>query len=708
MTAEAASQELLVGLDGVHCAACVRRVQQALGARVTSCEVDPATRVASIRHDPRQVTRTQVLATLAQAGFAPQLLSTAEPGSADHVAARRRSLARIGVGVFGSMQVMMFAWPAYSGTVPDAGLDALLRWAQLLVATPTVFWAGWPFLAGAARALRARTLAMDVPVALSLVIAWGASAVRVVQGEGLLYFDTATMFVALLLVGRHLEAATRARAVERLNQLADAAPAQAWRIDDAGVTPVAVSALRPGDVLRVLPGEAVPADGMLIDAAELDEALLTGESRPVTRHAGESVLAGSLNVSPRALELRVAACGPDTRVAGMLRLLRRAALRKPRVQALADRVAAHFTLAVLLMAALAGAWWLPQGLDAAIPVMIAVLVASCPCALSLAVPAALAAATARLAGRGVLVARADRLLRLADVDTVLLDKTGTLTESSLRVERCVLEGTLDEARARAIAAALEAGLAHPIARALSAMPGEAVAAVDALHIETGRGVSGRVEGRAYRLGASTPEVAAREPALTWITLCDDDTRAPLAHFGLAAPLRADAAATVAALHATGLHVELLTGDATAAAQDVARRVGITHVAAQCTPEEKLSRLRALQAQGRVVLTVGDGLNDAPFLAAADVSAAMPQGAAATQARADLVLVGERLDGLALARTVARQARVRVRENLLWAATYNLAVLPLAMLGELSPWIAAAGMSASSLLVVGNALRLRLN
>lgn len=698
-------EEVVLALDGVHCAACVQGVQRALAGRVQHCDVDVATRTAVIRHDPRRAPLRELLRALSAAGFRPRRLTVGDTAdvAATDARERRRTLARIGVAVIGAMQVMMLAWPAYFDAVPDADVDALLRISQLLIATPVVFWAGQPFFVAALRALRLRTLTMEVPVALSIGIAWAASALRTAQGSGPLYFDTATMFVALLLIGRYLESATRAKAGERLRRLVDSVPSSAQRVcDDGSIESVAAAALRAGDRVRVMPGEALPVDGRLETAAELDEALITGESRPVPRRAGEPALAGSLHLGARPLLLVAQATGEATRVAGILRLLQQAAARKPPIQNLADRVAGHFTLAVLLIAAAGGLHAAPQGVDAALSVVIAVLVASCPCALSLAVPAVLAAATGRLAARGVLVARADRLLRLADVDTVLLDKTGTLTQARLRLERIVPACELSAAECHRIASALESGLPHPVAQALRRDTDATTAT--GIEVTPGRGVSGRVDGHRYRLGAAEEAVERGDRTLSWVSL-SDAYGTPLAHFGLGAPLRDEAPAQVAELRRQGLSVELLTGDSEAAASRVARRVGIDVTAARQSPEDKLQRLRAHQVAGRVVLAVGDGLNDAPFLAAADVSAAMPNGAAAAQARADFVLVNDRLDGIGLALDLGRQARRRVRQNLGWAAAYNLSVLPLAFLGELAPWIAAAGMSLSSLLVVGNALRL---
>lgn len=705
-SADDTTRELIVALDGMHCAACVTRVQRALEGHAESCDVELTSRTVSIRHDPRRSSAAMLIRRLRAAGFEPHPLIAADEtfDAAARRRARRLGLARIGVAVIGAMQVMMLAWPGYFEGARDADIDDLMRAAQALVATPVVFWAGWPFLVQAARALAMRELTMDVPVAASVLIAWLASLARVLAGSGDLYFDAATMFVALLLIGRHLEAATRARASERLTALAQASPGSAMLIVGEGrAAPVPITELVAGDRVRVAPGEMLPVDGRLECAAELDEALLTGESLPVLRHAGDTALAGSFNLSTHPLVLEVIATGARTQVAGILRLLRRAAARKPRLQQFADRVAAHFTLVVLLLAALAGIHALADGSDAAISVVIAVLVASCPCALSLAVPAALAAATSRLAERGVLVAHADRLLRLAEVDTVLFDKTGTLTQPNLQVQRVRTEGPISETQVLTLAATLEQGLVHPIARAFAGI--EPQGRLRSQHVQTGLGVSGEIDGRAYRLAPAAAGVTAQDPELTWISLWQDTHC--LGHLGLAAALRPQAASVVKALRRCVGEVALLTGDSEAAARHVARLTGIDTLKARQSPEDKLAHLRALQASGATVLAVGDGLNDAPFLAAADVSAAMSEGSAIAQARADLLLVNDRLEGLLLARTVAGQTRRRVRQNLAWAVAYNAAVLPLAFVGQLAPWMAAAGMSLSSLLVVGNALRLRL-
>jgi len=706
-------EELLLVAEGLHCASCAARLRALLAGRVQDLRVDLASRSIEFAHDPQDEPLSGLLLALDRAGFEPQVLAQ----DAGHDAARRRrrgELIRIGIAVIGAMQVMMLAWPTYfDDTVIEPGIATLLRVAQLLLATPVVFYSGWPFLAGAWRALRACTPTMDLPVALSLLVAWGASALRVAGGEGALYFDAATMFVMLLGLARYFEGRTRAIAGARMRLLAGRRPLTAQRETSSGSETIALDRLQAGDILRVAPGEALPADGVLLDAsAELDESLLSGESRPVTHPAGDRVLAGSVNLGNITLRLQAEAVREATRLSQITRLLQQAQAQRPPLQLLADRHAGHFILAVLALAAIGAVAWWPQGPDAALGVALAVLVASCPCALSLAVPAVLAAASSQLAQRGVLVARPPALARLTQVDTVLFDKTGTLTRPELQLVDMQTLGRHGAADCRRLAAALERGLTHPLARALCAGVDDAPVASDT-QLLPGGGVSGRIDGQPYRIAAAPATTAAVADfaggeAASWLLLSEggegDRPEAPLALFALQAQLRPEAAALVASLQAQGIAVELLTGDAAAPA--LAQQAGITRLRSRQSPEQKLARLRALQAAGRVVMAVGDGINDAPLLAAADVAVAMPAGAALAQSRADVVLVGDTLQGLADLRAVARLAQRRLRQNLAWALGYNLVVLPLALGGWLTPWLAALGMSLSSLLVVGNALRLR--
>lgn len=710
--------EVLLGVDGVHCGACVGRINKLLRHHVSEPRVDLASRTLTFSHDPARVPLSSILALLDQTGFEPRVL--AQDGTDEQERrTRRQALTRIGVAVIGAMQVMMLAWPGYfDGTDMDAGLVALLGWAQLVIATPVVFYAGWPFLIGGWRSVIERQPAMDLPVALSLVIAWGASAWRVLDDSGAhLYFDAATMFVMLLAIGRYLEGRTRAIAGARLRLLAARRALTAVReSSDGREETIALDQARVGDVLRVAPGESLPADGVLMDdIAALDESLLSGESRPVEHRIGSPLLAGSLNAGAATLRLRVTAIGDATRLSDITRLLMRARLSKPKAQLIADRIAGHFILVIVALAAAAASWWWPRDPEMAIEVALAVLVASCPCALSLSIPAVFAAVSGRLASRGVLLAHPAALARVARVDTVLFDKTGTLTHPELRLHRVEPLSSRDANDCAAHVAALERGLTHPIAQAFAAHDVDTLQPTN-VSLDPVGGLRGDIDGRHYWIGA--PERAttmdenhsaamqrvADAQDCTWLLLQVDGQA--LALFALRAAPRAEASEVLRQFAEDGVAVELLTGDGESAARTLTTALSITQWRSRQTPEQKLERLHTLQGRGHVVMAVGDGINDAPFLAAADVAVAMPNGAALAQARADAILVGDSLSGLHLLRRGAHIAERRIRENLAWSLAYNVSMLPLAMTGMLSPWLAALGMSLSSLLVVGNALRFK--
>ena len=703
------AREVLLTLDGIHCAACVARVERELAPLAEQIRVNLAARTVQFRFAPSRIALSAILERLDRGGFQPQLLAQDADLNAQRRAGRNQ-LAQIGVAVLCAMQVMMLAWPAYRSDAAsiDPSIMQLLRWTQWLFATPALFYGGQGFFRNAWRALSSGRVDMDVPIAASLAIAYGVSAWRTLAGGGELYFDSATMFVMLLSGARFLESRSRLAAGGHLRRLASARRLLATRLDGDGVERrIPLAAVVAGDLLRVAPGEAVPVDGVLLDGdGELDEALLSGEARPVLRRAGAALLAGSVNVGSQTLSLRAEGVGSQTWLAQITRLLQRAQAERPAYQQLLDRHAGSFVAVILLLAASALlAWWSIDS-ERAIAAAIAVLVASCPCALSLAAPLSLAAGSGRLAASGVLVARPAALERLAAVDTVIFDKTGTLTEPRFSLSRCTPLAEMPPERVLAIAAALERGLSHPLAAAFRAHD-QGLEARE-VHSVPGQGVSGDIDGIRYHLGGADARAdgavpADADPAATVLGL-RDGTRV-LAWLELRSALRAGAAELVAALRTEGIAVELLSGDGDAAVRAAAATLGIDTATARLRPDEKLFRLRRLQSQGHVVLAVGDGVNDAPLLAGADVSCAMPGGAALAQSRADLLLIGDSLASLRDVRAMARAIQRRVRQNIAWALGYNLLVLPLAAAGLLSPWMAALGMSLSSLLVVANAQRL---
>ena len=693
-------REITVVCEGMHCAACAWLIDHALRREpgVQDISANAVTGRVRIGWDPDRSPLSAVLARLAALGYKPHL-AQGEAAERERRRERNRLIARLGVAALGATQAMMFAEALYLDTanqMPDATRD-FFRWITFLVSTPVVFFSGWPFLSGMARELRQWRPGMDTLVATSVLLAYVASLVETLRGGAHVWFDAAVMFVLFLLAARFLERMARRQASARLDTLARAQPALAWRETAAGREQVPVAMLAPGDVVQVAAGDTVPADGELLDAgAAVDESLLTGESTPVAKAPGDTLYAGS-TCRESAARLRVARTGADTRLSQLTRAVEKAQANRPRIARFADVVAMRFVITLFVIAALVfWAWWQVEPARA-FEIALAVLVVSCPCALSLAVPAALATAHGALARMGVLALGADALESLARADTVVLDKTGTLTLGQPRLQRAeAFEGDIE--RWLSVAAALENNAGHPLAAAFGDGRGVTAARVAAA---PGRGVSGFVDGVEFRLGQAPFAAGREDDGALWL---GDGTLA-LARFEVADPLRADAAEAVAALREQGLRPVLLSGDGEATVRTVAAALGIDDFGFRQSPEGKLDAVQALQAQGRRVLAVGDGINDAPLLGGADVSAAMAAGAPLAQRSADLVLAGPRLMRLPESVALARRTQRIINQNLGWALAYNVLALPFAALGWITPGLAALGMAASSLVVTLNALRL---
>jgi len=709
------TREASLILEGIVCAACIwlneRHVNRLPG--VGEFRINYATQRARVKWDESRIHLSDILRAITAIGYVAHPF---DPGRQQEVAERERNraLRRLAVAGIGAMQVMMFAvalyFGAWSGIEP--AMARFLRWVSLLVATPVVLYAAGPFFQSAWRDLRRRQLGMDVPVSLAIGAAYLASAWATVTGQGEVYFDSVSMFTFFLLTGRYLEMAARQRAAAAGEALVKLLPATAHRLEGEEEIPVPVADLRPGDRVRIRPGETVPADGQVQEGVStVDESLLTGESLPQLRRPGEALVGGTVNVeSP--LVMAIESVGEDTVLAAIVRLLDRAQGQKPRVAQLADQVAAWFVGALLVTAACVAWWWARHSPDDAFWITLSVLVVTCPCALSLATPAAVTAATGTLTRKGLLTTRGGALEALAKATHIIFDKTGTLTLGQMSLRAVTPLGKLPAERALAIAAALESGSEHPLAKALVSSRTQPPAG--ALSATPGQGVEGVIDGRRYRIGRSeyvaalsgrgVPAGGTSPEGSTQVLLGDEG--GPLAVFDLADSLRPEAEAAVTALAGLGLEVWLLSGDGEAAVEQVARKLGVGHSRARMTPDAKLAAVQSLQSQGGVVAMVGDGVNDAPVLAGAQVSIAMGKATELAQASADMVLLSEHLPHLADGVVVARRMLRIIRQNLAWALLYNAVALPLAVTGHVAPWMAAIGMSASSLLVVANALRLR--
>jgi P-type Cu2+ transporter len=710
---ESKGRSAVLAIGGLTCPACSWLVGRSLERidGVLQASVNAATGRARVLWDDRRVAFSHLLKLIADLGFRPQI-AAADSSDNQARAERRAILQRLAVAGLGMMQVMMFAVAMYVGDVQgmDPTIRAYLRIVSMMVATPVMLYGGWPFFVGACNALRMRSITMDVPVALGLVLAYSASVFDTWRHSGEVYFDSVTMFIFFLTVARFVEMTARHQCTGVTDSLGLLLPVTAHRFTDESLNDVLIAQLAVGDLLLVRAGEVVPADGQVTHGStSVDESMLTGESLLVDRHAGDRMAAGTLNVS-EPVHLRVTATGSATALAGIVALLRRAQAERPRIARLADRMSSRFLARVLCGAVLVCAFWLAVDPTRAFAATLAVLVVACPCAFSLATLVAVASANAALARRGVLVTNQDAIEALAKVTRVVFDKTGTLTSGEVSMIRCTPVGVVAEQDCRRIAAALEAASEHPIARAFGAAPICASPARD-MHAVPGAGIEGSVDGRHYRIG--TPDfVAGRRPGAALDRPLEDDGAIvlgtldrELARFTLGDLPRPDSASAVAALQAQGLGAEILSGDGQAAVRRVAEHCGIGDYAYRQSPGDKLERVRSLTSRGEFIAMVGDGINDAPVLGGSGVSIAMSRGSALALASADLILVGNSLQALPAAFALARQAKSIIKQNLVWAAAYNLTAMPLAALGWVPPWLAAIGMSLSSIVVVLNSLRL---
>ncbi len=705
-------------LQDLECSACCWLIEQRLGALagIGRVNLNYSNQRARIDFDPEHINLAEILAAIDRLGYRALPY---DPGRSEIAlqAEDRQRLKRLGIaGLFG-MQIMTLALALYTGgwwgMAPH--IEQLLRWASLVLSLPIIGYSALPFFSNALRSVRNRSPGMDLPVSLGLLIAFSASVAATVQGRAEVYFDSLAMFVFFLLLARYLEFLARKRGRQQREQRLQAAPDLAHRIIAGGLETVPVARLELGDHLRVLGGDPVPADGRIVAGnSNLDESLLSGESRPVARRPGDTVIAGSVNLD-QPLEVVVTALGRDRVIARILELVDRAADEKPALAQLADRVAGIFVILILLLAAAVAGFWLLQDPERWLRATIAVLVVTCPCALSLATPTALTAASGALVRHGIIPGQGLRLEQLAGVSHVMFDKTGTLTrgEFSLTQARTLADEPL--AKGLAIAAAMENHCLHPIAKALLLAAGEPSLQATHVTLHAGEGLQAEVDGRHWWLG-SVAWIKRRHPGATdWaerlrpaqsndtlVVLADD--LAPQFLFALGDEVRADAGSLVQTLNQAGIRTSVCSGDNRQTVLALARQVGIRDVHAEWLPGDKLAVLEALRRSGEHVAMIGDGVNDAPVLAGADVSFALGSGALAARVNADFILLGESLHGIAAAMAIARKTRRIIAQNLSWAVLYNLLAIPAAAAGWLAPWMAAIGMSLSSLLVVANSLR----
>lgn len=702
--------ELLLQVEGIRCAACAWLIRSQLEARdgIDQVQVDVATGFVRINWDPEKLRLSRIAAILAGVGYRPHLpLAGAE--AAGRQQERRNALKRLGVAGLGMMQVMMYAAGLYAGDAMgiSEGFERFLQWVSLVVTTPVLLYSGRIFYTSAWRSISHRRVGMDVPVALAISIAFIMSCINFLTGHGHVYFDSVVMFIFFLSLGRYAELIIRHRNLETGLALARLLPEWAELLRDGQTEQVPATDLRIGDCVRVRAGQTFPADGHITrGATEADEALLTGESRPVAKHAGDTVIAGSINRA-QSVDVEVTRDPDDSTVSVMGRMLLKSQTHRSRYTRLSERYAGWFVAVVLTIAGLTAVWWLNRDMAMLFPATLAVLVISCPCALSLATPAAIASSSRALLEHGVLLTRSAALEMLGGIDTIVFDKTGTLTSGSPAVMNTVINaerGGYDTAAVLRIAALLETESSHPVAKAFADI-GIDRAAVDGI-VRHDNGVEGRVDGVIYRLGnAAFTHVNVVDLVGGYGRLWLADSNGWIARFDLDDGLRQAAGETMRALRDRGLDLIILSGDQPQAVASVARRTGIENWRAEQTPRMKMEFLESLQAAGKTVLMVGDGINDAPVLSVANVSMTVSGASELANSTADFIITAKSLKYIDYILTTADRTRSVIRQNLLWALAYNFTAVPFAAAGLIVPWMAALGMSLSSLLVVLNSGRL---
>ncbi|EOD80662.1 FUPA27 P-type ATPase [Grimontia indica] len=700
---ESGIDEVVLSVDGVSCAACAWLIEKQLNSQegVSRIRVNTTTNRATLRWDPSKTKLSTLLNKIHALGY------KAAPFEADNQEAQyhhtmKQYLYKLGIAGLATMQVMMLAVAMYFevfGDMDEAFRD-YFRWVSLIFATPVLLYSAMPFYINAWRNLKARTLGMDVPVSIALLFAYFASLYATVTGKGEVFFESIAMFTFFLLVGRFLEMRARRTAAAASANLLKLIPRLATL---ASGEQIPAKSLTIGHVVRVLPGEPFPADGLVVDGVTtVDESMLTGESMPESRQSGEHVYAGTMNIDGN-VNVKVTAEKKDSLIAHIVELQDAAQLAKPRVAEIADIVARYFVAAILVISACT--WWYWQGHrpEDAFWIMLSVLVATCPCALSLATPTALTCSTSTFGKLGILLRRGHVFETLTHINRVVIDKTGTLTEGNVSIADTQIYANIDANQATSIAASLESYANHPIAEAFSGF--DKTKGLENVENVIGEGLKGQIDGDEWRIGKpqfalNNTQISKQSTHQIWLSRNGE----AVASYLLVDPIRESSKTLIEKFHEAGIKVTMLTGDNSATAQAVADKLGIDELVAGVSPQGKLEYLNSLP-HDQITMMIGDGVNDAPVLAGAHLSVAMGGGTDVAKASADMVLLGDDLTKLLDARKLAAFTQKIIRQNLAWALGYNLVILPLAVMGFVAPYVAVAGMSGSSVIVVTNSLRL---
>ncbi|MEZ8104283.1 heavy metal translocating P-type ATPase [Vibrio cortegadensis] len=696
------SAEVTLSLEGVSCAACAWLIEKQVSSQagVFSIRVNTTTNRAILGWDKTQTRLSELLGVIHRLGYKAAPFEADKQEAAYHEA-MKQYLYRLGIAGLATMQVMMLAVALYLEVFGDLEPEFkhYFRWVSLIFATPVLLYSALPFYTNAWRSIRARTLGMDVPVSIALIFAYVASLIATVTEQGEVFFESISMFTFFLLVGRYLEMRARRKAAAASGNLLKLIPAIATTLDGDQVP---VRTLKLGDQIRVRPGEHIPADGVILfGRVHINESMLTGESLPVVKQVGSTVFAGTLN-GDESFELEVTSSKADSMISNIVRLQDEAQMSKPQIAQIADVVARYFVAILLVIAGCTWLYWHQSKPEDAFWIMLAVLVATCPCALSLATPTAITCATSRMGNFGILLRKGHVFETLCQVNHLVIDKTGTLTKGDVVISKVDVLAEIDEASCLSLAAALESHANHPIAKAFREYSDNEVSLSDVNNI-IGSGIIGHYNGSELKIGSALFVLNKQQTVQSNCVYFSMNGK-HIATFHYSDPIRKESANFIKKFAQAGIKTTLLTGDSYANAKLVADEIGINEVISDAKPEDKLSFLNHLN-DGQITMMVGDGINDAPTLAGAHLSVAMGGGTDVAKASADMVLLGDRLDRLLEARTLALKTRKIIRENLAWSLGYNLLILPLAVSGLVAPYIAVVGMSASSIIVVSNSLRL---
>ncbi len=719
------AREIHLLVEGIHCAACVWLIEQTLARMpgVLSARVNLSARRLLLRWDNERVRLSQILERLAQIGYAAVPFDP-ETAEGQLKKQNRALLFRIVFAGFAVMNLMWISIALYAGASEGEFRD-LFHWVGFALATPTLFYSGWPFLRGAWTALRTGHLGMDLPIAIGATVTWAYSTWVTVTGtpDHEVYFDTVVNFIFVILVGRHLEAISKRHAVAATQRLLDLQPRVATRLTDGGEETVSIRRIRPGDRVLVRPGDKIPVDGVVLEGrSTVDEAMLSGESRPVEKGPGDTVSAGTVNGNG-ALTLEVTGTLRDTALGRIIHLVEEAQASKAPIQCTADRIVPWFVAATLSLAAVTFLIWYGTDFEVALMAATSVLIITCPCAFGLATPMAIAVASGQGARHGILVKNGAVLETLAGIDHFVFDKTGTLTRGEMELVQLENRSDLPDEALLALAAAAERRSEHAVAQAVVRAAADADLergwSAAEFSARPGRGIRAEVAGRRLVIGTldwlkengiavdDGLERRAGElesEAISAVHLALDGRHVAL--MGISDELRPDAPALIESLRAAGMRLTLLSGDRHATAEAVARRLGGMEVIAEVLPEEKDQVIRRLQQGGHQVAMVGDGINDAPALIRADVGIAIGSGTDVSVESADIVLMGDELEKIRLASELSRRTIRTIRQNIGISILYNVIMVPLAMSARITPLVAAISMPLSSLAVIGNAARIR--